>query len=801
MSGLRDLVTGADGCTTGDGAGPSNAAASLADALLGRRAKQQAQLQELPGLHHAASPSALQPFRPPTAAEAAAAALQSELPAVPGLGPASAATQADVDAFLRGMPSHARPEFAEFENIYAQQQQPRLGPPPPGAVALPPAFEEQGRAAAAPVLQAFLDSSKMHAPFQPALAPPGLALSLADQRRVRDRGTIMARQLFAEQGTQFADEQVDRLLASLNINPLELPADELAQTPNFEQIFAAGAPRLAQPSAVGEHAAAAAMAAAAQQQQQQQHAAPQEAHWAQEFERLRLGEAGPSGSGSWAADFQRQQQQQGAPGAWADEFQAQAEAAPEADSAGWVNEFQSTAAAGAAMRQRAAEGDALEQTKRLADTLASSSDPKVRGSKFLQFVSKMSRGELILEDNQVKEVPAAAAAWADDFAAERQQGQGQGPSVWGEEFASFQAKQHPGAATGDQWAQDFAGAGADWADQFADGVLGGGEWARDFANGQGSTDIASWEEEYMAELERLHSATGPRAAGEYVFAEHNPFLLDTDSFNKGRELFKRGVLTEAVLALEAECQRSPGNAEAWRLLGTVQAENDDDQQAIAAMNRALAADPSSLDVLLSLGVSHTNELEQGEALGYLRQWVLRHPKHAAAAAAVQDPGDSSQMAAYVAALFEAAARASPQDAELHSALGVVYNLSRQYDDAVAAFREALRLQPSDYSLWNKLGATLANSARSSEAISAYQKALDLKPNYMRAWTNMGISLANLGDYDASARYYVRALALNPRASSVWGYLRTSLTCAARQDLLSAADAEDLPALQRELPLE
>ena len=43
--------------------------------------------------------------------------------------------------------------------------------------------------------------------------------------------------------------------------------------------------------------------------------------------------------------------------------------------------------------------------------------------------------------------------------------------------------------------------------------------------------------------------------------------------------------TEAVLALEAECQRNPSNAEAWRLLGTVQAENDDDQQAIAAMNR------------------------------------------------------------------------------------------------------------------------------------------------------------------------------------------------------------------------
>lgn len=53
-------------------------------------------------------------------------------------------------------------------------------------------------------LQAFLDSSKARTPFRPALAPPGAALSLADQCRVRDRSTIMARQLFAEQGAAFA---------------------------------------------------------------------------------------------------------------------------------------------------------------------------------------------------------------------------------------------------------------------------------------------------------------------------------------------------------------------------------------------------------------------------------------------------------------------------------------------------------------------------------------------------------------------------------------------------------------------
>ncbi|RCU22241.1 hypothetical protein DVA69_20355, partial [Acinetobacter baumannii] len=73
--------------------------------------------------------------------------------------------------------------------------------------------------------------------------------------------------------------------------------------------------------------------------------------------------------------------------------------------------------------------------------------------------------------------------------------------------------------------------------------------------------------------------------------------------------------------------KNPDNAEGWRLLGIAHAENDDDQQAIAGMMRAQEADPTNLEVLLALGVSHTNEMEQASALKYLHGWLHHHQKY------------------------------------------------------------------------------------------------------------------------------------------------------------------------------
>lgn len=291
------------------------------------------------------------------------------------------------------------------------------------------------------------------------------------------------------------------------------------------------------------------------------------------------------------------------------------------------------------------------------------------------------------------------------------------------------------------WAEEFAGAPQEWAEEFTkihgDGASGapGEEWAEAY-------------ESFLAQAQDRDVAGAPR--GQYDFVENNPYLSHADPLSEGRALFRSGVLSEAVLALEAAVQRDAANSEAWRLLGTVHAENDDDRRAIAAMARALQADPDNLEVLLSLCVSHTNELDSDEALGYMASWLSKHPRYRH----MQPPEDAEAVGTHqLMARFRAAGELAPDDADVHAVVGVLCNLMRQYDEAVVAFESALRLNPQDYSLWNKLGATLANSARSGEALGAYRRALDLKPNYVRAWTNMG-ALAMPAGMEAVADWLV-----------------------------------------------
>jgi hypothetical protein len=120
-------------------------------------------------------------------------------------------------------------------------------------------------------------------------------------------------------------------------------------------------------------------------------------------------------STGWADEFAVQRQQQAGPGGWAEEFSQQQEGGT---AGAWVQGFEQEQQEAAASRHGTAMGsaDAQATSARLVAALTADGHPKMKNSKFLQFLSKMSKGELMFEDNKVTMIGcpthACSRCWA-----------------------------------------------------------------------------------------------------------------------------------------------------------------------------------------------------------------------------------------------------------------------------------------------------------------------------------------------------------------------------------------------------
>ncbi|XP_016718373.1 peroxisome biogenesis protein 5 [Gossypium hirsutum] len=164
-----------------------------------------------------------------------------------------------------------------------------------------------------------------------------------------------------------------------------------------------------------------------------------------------------------------------------------------------------------------------------------------------------------------------------------------GPDHWANEFGAERLQQE---SVDDQWVNIFSKLHVDdWAEelgrQVGEGALG------DSSSDNWANSYDEFLNEQLAAKQRLDASRGV-----YVFSGMNPYVDHQNPLKQGQEPFRKGLLSEAVLALEAEVMKNPENAEGWRLLGITHAENDDDQQfyvAIVAMMRAQEADPTNLE--------------------------------------------------------------------------------------------------------------------------------------------------------------------------------------------------------------
>jgi superkiller protein 3 len=225
-------------------------------------------------------------------------------------------------------------------------------------------------------------------------------------------------------------------------------------------------------------------------------------------------------------------------------------------------------------------------------------------------------------------------------------------------------------------------------------------------------------------------------------------------------------------AIAADRQFAP----AYRRLGLIELDQQNNREAANLLSTAIDLDPSVEETYGDLGLALVRLYRYDEAIPVLLEAIDRtgdrrgevHYAYGLALDATNDP-ESAILA------YEQAIELDANDPTYFVALGDAYR--KTDDDAAArqAYGTALTLIEGDdtipvYDLarvYFSLGDFYADEGATANAINAYQKAIDLAPDFPLGYVGMADMFVEMGEYRNANDYYKLAIELDPESSMIY----------------------------------
>lgn len=200
------------------------------------------------------------------------------------------------------------------------------------------------------------------------------------------------------------------------------------------------------------------------------------------------------------------------------------------------------------------------------------------------------------------------------------------------------------------------------------------------------------------------------------------------------------------------------------------------EEAVACFERALEADPESIDARIGLARAMILWNDMEEATTYLEPVIAAHPDHAEANLYLgivlfykaRVAADAGKVAGYVAALFndargalERSIKSDPSAIEPYQYLGLVAYWQQDFPGAIEALERGLEVDPEDAFSHFQLGEIHRVQENYEDAVAAYEAAIELEPKYAEAMRNAGLSLEFLERTEEAEAMYRKAIETAP----------------------------------------